>query len=579
MVIDDTKKVDAIASAASLGFFTGRLATWAAGKFAGEGTFFFKHATAIGWGVGAAVGLAIFLMMYKSESTEVVKFSCDPWEAPIGGNDCEKCNQQGILPCSEYQCRALGQACKLLNVENEKEAKCVWVNRQDVTVPEITAWDKALLDKFKYDPKIAVSPPDRGVRVVNTESTTGCAKAFTPLKFGIITNEPSKCKVDYQKKQKFEDMQFYFGGSSLYAYNHSQTLSLPGPNALGNETPIIQNDGNYQLFVRCMDANGNTNPANFVFQFCVEKGPDTTAPLIVSTSVINGMPIGYNQTSLPLEVYVNEPSSCKWSHLDQVYDKMENAMQCSSSVFEMNAQMLYKCSTTLTGLVGSRDNEFYFRCKDQPSKPESDRNVNQESLKFILKGSKALVINWVKPNETIRDSTSIVKVTLEAETSSGYKEGEASCFYSQSGTTGSYIKFFNTDSFKHSQDLFLAAGNYSYFIKCLDLGGNSDTKTTSFKVETDSQSPVVVRAYHEETNLKIITNEKATCVYSKDSCNYLFKDGITMTVVNDKEHFTEWNTNSNSYIKCKDEYGNEPLPNQCSIIARPFEIFTSQVSE
>ena len=95
----------------------------------------------------------------------------------------------------------------------------------------------------------------------------------------------------------------------------------------------------------------------------------------------------------------------------------------------------------------------------------------------------------------------------------------------------------------------------------------------SFKVESDSDAPEIARAYHEETYLKIITDEKAECVYDTVDCNYLFEDGIIMSVVKDKEHYTTWNTKTEFYIKCKDDFGNEPAPNKCSIIVRPFEIY------
>lgn len=523
------------------------------------------------WGAGIAI--AIFLIMNKKTETQIVKFECEPWQAPTGGNDCEKCNEQGILPCSEYQCRSLGQACELANPGTD-EAKCVWVNRNDVTVPIIDPWDDALLDNYEYIPDGAVSPPDRGVIIKNKDSTTGCVPAFTPLSFGIITDEPAQCKIDYVNKPKYADMQFYFGGSNFYKYNHTQVLSLPSPGALASENLTLQNDGTFQMYVRCEDKNGNNNPANFVFKFCVEEGPDTTPPLIVTTSLINNMPIAHNQTDVGIDVYVNEPSSCKWSPLDQNYDNMENTMQCSSSVFEMNAQMLYKCSTTLTGIKNRQDNKFYFRCKDQPLKPESDRNVNRESYEFVVKGSQPLVITKVEPNETIKDSTETIKATLKAETSAGFEEGKANCYYSETGDNDDYIKFFKTDSNKHEQDLFLPEGEYEYFIKCIDLGGNADLETVSFTIETDVNPPIVTRVYHEETKLKVTTNEKGSCVYSQDSCTFLFDDGIKMVSLDEKMHYTEWRTDTDYYIKCRDEFGNQPNPNQCNIVVRPSEDFT-----
>jgi len=363
---------------------------------------------------------------------------------------------------------------------------------------------------------------------------------------------------------------------------------LPGPNALKAENLTIKNDGKFELYVKCQDANGNSNKANFVFKYCVEKGPDTTPAEIVTTNLLNDMPIAYNQSSIDLELYTNEPADCKWSRSDQGYNDMEKDMSCSQSVFDMNAQMLYKCTTILDGLKDKVNNDFFFRCKDQPSlkgtNKENDRNINVESYKFTLIGTQPLIINpdSIRPNETIRDSTTPVKVTLKAETSAGYDEGKATCYYTDTPENdGSYVMFLydkgeTGNTYKHSQNLYLPEGNYKYTIKCIDLGGNSDIAETEFSVESDNSPPQIVRIYKEESNLKIITDEKSECVYNTDSsseCNYLFNDGTAMQDLGDGlNHFTEWKSNQNYYVKCRDEYLNSPKPNKCSIIARPFNI-------
>ncbi|MBU4116891.1 MAG: hypothetical protein KKG94_04020 [Nanoarchaeota archaeon] len=528
------------------------------------------------FGVGMTWGIVVAAVMYyysyRDTSTETVTYTCDVWDAPTGGKNCEQCNEMGEgIPCSEYQCRSLGQACQLLNPGTGEES-CEWVNKNDVSFPVIEPWKDALLDDYKYTPDKTISPPDRGVIVFNELSTTGCVKAFTPLTFGVILDEPGKCKLDYLRKQSFDEMQYDFGGSSLFRYNHTQVMSLPGKANLEAENMTLQNDGNYEIYTRCQDANGNTNTANFVFKFCVEQGPDTTPPLIVTTNLINGMPIAYNQSSVDLEVYINEPADCKWSYKDQSYEDMETQMKCSSSIMEMNAQMLYKCSTTLTGLKNRQENKFYFRCQDKPLTSE-DRNTNAESYEFLLIGTQPLVIDSLEPNGTIKDSTEVVKVSLEVETSAGYNEGEAICYYSDTQDEQDYIMFFETNSYKHTQDLHLLAGDYEYFIKCLDLGGNQDTNSIKFRVESDSTAPLVVRAFHEETYLKLITNEPAECVYDIVDCSYLFNDGTSLTAVDDADHYTDWKTDTNFYVKCQDEYGNQPLPNECNIIVKPFEVY------
>lgn len=532
------------------------------------------------WAVVAAA--VVFYLTYEEESTKTVTFTCEPWDAPTGGRHCEKCNKQkGGLPCSEYQCRSLGQSCQLLNPGTGEE-KCAWVNRKDVSAPVITLWKDVLTEGYEYLPTSATHPEDRGTKVVLEGSTTGCIRAFTPFAFGIHTDEPAKCRIDYERKPEFEEMQFFFGGSPIFKYNHTQVMALPGTTTLVNgsaESLEIQNDGQYNLFVRCADSNGNENVGNFVFKFCVEKGPDTTPPLIAATNLINGMPVAYNQTTVDLKVYVNEPSECKWSHLDEEYKDMEEEMSCSRRAEDFNAQLLYECETTLSGIKDRVDNKFYFRCKDQPGAAAEERNTNSESYEFTLVGTQPLVIKEVGPNETVKDSTDPVKVVLTAETLAGHNEGEATCSYSKE-EDGNYIQFFNTNSHEHSQDLYLSEeendGEYTYYIKCVDLGGNFDIKSVEFEVESDDSAPVVARAYHEESHLKLVTNEDAECVYSLDSCDFLYDDGVKMTTVGDTEHFTDWDTKKTLYVKCKDEYGNQPTVDAngraaCSIVVRAFE--------
>ena len=581
-------KEAAIVNAATFGFGAGRLTYNLASTKTlgfGEGGSVFEFVDKFtpgtltpqnfGIGMGVAVAALIFFFSFKDTEQEVVEYVCEPWQAPTGGSSCEECNKQGILPCSEYQCRSLGQACELVNQGTDEE-KCVWINPRDVEFPIIQPWQEALLEDYVYTPDNAISPPDRGVIIENSLSEDACVEAFTPLTFGIELNEPGQCKVDYLNRGNFSNMEFFFGGSTLFRTNHTQVMSLPGKSAYDAENIEIRNDGDYELFVRCMDRNGNANTANFVFKFCVDKGPDTTAPAIISTSVVNGAPIAHNQSSLDLIAYVNEPAECRWDRLDQEYDDMANQFSCASSVTEINAQMLYECTTTLDGLKNSVENDYYFRCKDQPSGiDEADRNTNTESFEFTLQGTIPLVVNEVGPNGTVSDNTDPVRVTLTAETSAGAEEGIATCYYKEEGgEEEDFIEFFNTNSHEHSQDLFLDEGTYTYNIRCVDLGGNQDEMSTEFIVDSDSEAPIVARAYHEENNLKIVTDEEAECVYDVLSCNYLFDDGISLTTLSEVNHFTEWDTSKNFYVKCRDQYGNQPTPSDaCSIIVKPFEIF------
>jgi len=525
-----------------------------------------------GW-IMAGAGIIISLLFFKNERYQQITYQCNAWQPQTGGDDCELCNNQGLLPCTDYQCRSLGQGCELINLGTENE-KCVWINPNDVKYPIIKPWDDALLnEKYKYTPANTISPPDRGV-IIQYQSGDGCIPAFTPLSFGISLNEPGRCQISPIRTNSFETMGGLFLSGGMSDYNHSYTLSMPGSSSLTSESIEIENDGNYELYVRCEDKNGNSNPANFVFKYCVDPEPDYTNPLVVFADPIKGMPIAHNTESINTMFYINEPAECRWSHLDQDYENMENSMSCATSVLEMNAYMLYPCTATLTGLQNNIENKFYVRCRDQPSSTEQ-RNTNTESYEYILIGTEPLILNWVTPNNTlIKGPTNSVKVTIEAETSAGYDDGISTCYYSETGDEGDYIQFYNTNSFKHSQDLWVSQGDYDYYIKCVDLGGNTDSATINFDVETDTSAPIIARVYYEDGYLKIVTDEKSECVYDNVACNYNFDEGISMISIDDLEHYTTWNSNVNFYIKCKDENGIYPNQDQCSLIVRPFDIYS-----
>jgi hypothetical protein len=578
MVTDNQNLVDSLATSLGAGIAVGRTVT----NLGASST--------AGLVAGGAVTVGIFLATYKKKTTEIIQFSCMPWEAPIGGEMCQECNKQG-LPCSEYQCRSLGQACQLLNPGTSEET-CAWLNRGDVKPPVITPWIEALLIDFSYRPGDFTSPGDRGAKISYDKKSGGCVPAYTPLSFGINTDEPARCRIDYERKQTFAEMKFDFGGNNLFRYNHSQVLNLPGPSVAEDGSPVLENDGEFELFVRCIDANGNGDPTNrlgsgegventasFVFQFCVDPGPDTTPPIIIDTDIRSGMPIAYETTSTDIKLYTNEPSSCRWSRRDQDYGKMEQDMECKTGILEMNARMVYECETTLTGMKDRQENQFYFRCEDQPNMPENDRYQNQQSYPFSLIGTQPLVLSEVGPSGLMVDSTDVIQVILTATTTAGYEEGKSTCEYyteldEAEGREHTGFDVTYTADGAHSQELFLPEGDYSYFIRCVDLGGNSDMDTIEFSVKSDRDAPMITRAYHEEDYLKLVTSESGECVYGTDSCNYLFEDGIQMTVVDETNHFTDWDTRTNSYIKCQDVYGNQPHPAECSLIARATEDFT-----
>ncbi len=515
---------------------------------------------------GLFCGLGWFGLCTKIDA---VIFTCYPWQPPSGGQDCQKCNK-GEFPCTKYKCESLGQSCELLNPGTSDEL-CEWVNRNDISPPIIESWKEILTEGYQYTPDTARLPPDRGVIIESMQTADKCIPPFSRITYGITLDEPAICKIDTSRTDSFDNMKFPVS-NGYYKYNHSIISVNAGATELEAEGIPLENGGNYETFIRCQDKNGNANAGTFVFKYCVSDEPDITAPSIKLTNPINGMPIQQGQTTINAQFYTDKPSDCKWSHNDEDYETMANLMQCDQSITQINANMLYKCTTKLDSMKDSTENKFYIRCKSYPLNDEADRYKNEESYFYKLIGTSKLVIDSVKPlsGATLKDSTITVKATLEARTSAGFKDGEATCYFKKSSETDSnYIMFLNTNSYVSTQDLWLPSGSYRYSIKCCDLGGNCDTETTEFNIETDFEAPSVVRAYSEGNSLKIVTNEKASCVYDTTSCGYEFADGIVMTSSDGVNHFTDWNTNNNFYIKCNDEFGTGPGFDECSITVRP----------
>lgn len=536
-----------------------------------QGNFLYKNA---GW-IGLAAAAITFIALYEEESEKIVTFHCLPWEANIGGDSCESCNDDPFRPCSEYRCRSLGQACELVN-EGTEEEKCVWVNPRDVESPTITPWEDALSEDHVYTSH-ETRPTSLGTKIVRNGGA--CLAPFTPIEFGVQLNEPAQCKIDFRHTEAFDDMTYFFDDSNYFKEEHKQMMRLPSPNSLPeNEGLEIGAGGNYDFYVRCQDKNGNQNVDEFVFSFCVDDTPDTTPPLIEETSILSGSPVAFGIGEAEVGFFTNEPADCRWSITDVEYELMNNEMDCSNKVHEQNARQLYTCDATLTGIKDREINEYYVRCKDQPGASENERNVNTQSYEFSLRGTQELnIIDFGPDGVTISDSTEVVDVELYVETSNGESEGRSTCYFSPNGNEGTFVKMFETDSFDHSQPLTLIGGNYEYTFRCIDLGGNSDEVVASFNVLVDQDAPQVTRAYKEGVDgLKIVTNENADCAYSLNNCNFVFDEGIRMLHSDpNKENvnFAEWVSTQTYYIKCMDDFGNEPGSNQCSIVASATNIF------
>jgi len=528
-------------------------------KFDAEtGKFIATKDTAVG-NVGLAQGLQIIntlLWIYTlyqiadyiltKTKTEDIVATCNPWVAPEGGSDCEKCNQ-GPLKCSEYRCRSLGQTCKLINTGTSNE-KCVNVAPNDVTSPIIAPWKEAITSGYQDIEQITNERGEKGYRI------TQLIKPFTPIALGIKTNEPAQCKYGLNHSIRYDKMQDTYFGDSLYDYNHTLTFSLPSE-LTQDQVLRLTNGGIFNLYIRCKDASGNANERDYFIRFQIDKSPDLTPPVIEATSILNNAFIPYGINSTQLSIYVNEPANCKWDKKDTEYEIMNNTLQCATTSSQVSVinYGTYECRTTIDG-IKSPQTDYFFRCKDKPSAPEKERNVNSESYRFTLRATeKPLKLTSIEPSGTLYDANPIIRVVTEG----GSSNGAAVCAYSnQNVQFNNMILFLETNGTIHRQPFNLTTGNYQYFVKCQDIAGNELSANTTFTIAVDTTPPRIMQLYKDvgASILHITLDEDSTCEFSAVD-RFRFGDGTPMTGTG-KDHELSISANKH-FILCRDVFNNE----------------------
>ncbi|MDD5331753.1 MAG: hypothetical protein PHE43_02945 [Candidatus Nanoarchaeia archaeon] len=459
--------------------------------------------------------------------------SCNLWQAPDGGDNCEKCNDDK-LECSEYKCKSLGKTCELINPGTDEE-KCIDMNPYDTNSPIIEPLIRSNATKIEKQ--------TNGYEILTP------LPAYTAVKVGIKLNEPGQCKVSAEQGKTFEEMTANFQDEVL-RYEHETVLNLPSE-MKEKEALEFSNGGKYTVYVRCKDGNGNVNEKDYYIRFKIDKSPDLTAPVVEGTSPIDNAYISVNVTDMPLSVFVSEPSTCKWSTNDIEYDDMTNEFSCTQSGLAMStySQGTYECKTTLKNVHQYKT--YYIRCADQPG--QSSRNYNSDSYVFNVRQTTALSITDADPEGKFYNG----EVTLEVETSGG-AENEATCFYSDRDTiVQNMVQFSNTGSTTHSQLLNLSNGDYKIYIKCTDIAGNKDSVTLNIVIDDDNDAPVFTQIYTTSSGLHIELDEEAKCEYSIIE-SFKFGDGTLMTGEDTKIHEASLIENAKKYyLKCRDKFNNE----------------------
>src|SRR3989344_4631660 len=452
-------------------------------------------------------------MEYKDVYVE-----CRPWQAPLGGEDCEKCNQDSNKECTEYRCKSLGTTCNLIDLEN-KYNQCVDVNTNDREKPKL----KPLLIKgYSFEENIL------GYRI---KELVEPLEQFT---FGIMTNEDSVCKYNLELSKDadaYDNMHFFDDG--YFTKDHNMTLFLEGSK-------------DYKYYIRCIDSNGNKNDVDYLIRFKTKKGVDKQAPVIIKTNYFNGQIIpDVNQLSFELEL--NEPANCKFDIKDNKYGEMKFRTACNDQFSEIPVK--YTCKTVLDNFKKGT-NSFYFRCQDLAK----NNNTNSEKIDLVKSESLVVTVDDITPKEFAYQND----VTLALTTSLGSNNGISICKFSEQDVEfEKMIEFKVTNGINHLHSLVnLKKGNYQYYFTCKDNVGNEASKKIKFKVVLDSSrgNKDILAFYKDSSALYVVLNTESNCEYNNK--DFIFGKGIKMGGENTTLHVAPLNLND-YFIRCKDNNGKD----------------------
>jgi len=539
---------DALLAVTILGAATGLfVSTGIPGLFNGVALFSY------GWLLWTIIVIIIIILIFKflgigDTRTKKVAFTCMPWQPPLGGDSCEACTE-GDLPCSKYKCQSLGQTCEFVN-EGTGEEACIDIAPDDTLAPKISPNYEVISEDFEYTEVTSGS-----FKVEHKENE--CIPAYTQVTFGVSLDEHGQCKYDTEHTAEYDEMEFFFGESSLFKKNHVTALSLPSLESLGEFGFDPDRRADFDLFVRCQDGSGNKNENEFAIRFCISPENDITPPILQNFEPESPAYASLEAENMNMSFYTNEPAECRYSLTDKDYEQMENEISCNND-FEDYTLFGFECSANLP--VSENETNYYFRCKDRPGQEE--RNTNNEGVEYkIIKTSEPLIIEEIRLNPeaeegVISTGAQPVTVTLEVETSGGAPVNRY-CTYGFGGDND-LARFFESGTDMHRQVFTsLFEGSYDIGIRCEDDTGNVAESGVQFEIDVDDIGPMITRVYSQGSRLTVITNEESMCYYSHNSCGFQIEgENVFEMSGSDLVHTTDFNSQINYYIKCQDGWGN-----------------------
>jgi hypothetical protein len=494
----------------------------------------------LGW-VIAAVGviIAALTIMFTWPETEdrTVTVTCQPWQAPPGGDDCSKCDENPMKPCSEYRCRSLGATCRFI-AENEGTGRetCVNVDPHDIEKPKImpnTEEFKVVSKRKDITPSFTISATPKGYKINQP------LPAFSKVTFGVVNDEPAQCYFTQEFKDKYLFTDYTTPmPDTFYTKSHNITFNNLEP------------DKEYKFYVACRDMQPNPKPEEYVVPYIIEfktdNSPDLDVPYVVATAMPEMNKVASHVNETIIQVYVDESSEfdCRLSEEDQDYELMQYEMPCAQNPTESLYSSYNYCVAKVNVTEGT--NTYYVRCKDNPV--NSEPNTMTESYVVQFEKTEPLEIVSKGPSGELYDKN----ITMFVQVAKGV-DGTAVCTYDSEMVAG----MFGVNNVSKNENVFtdLPPGEYYFEIRCRDAVGNVVTTNINFTSIRDYDAPVVEYIKKSGSDVVVGLNEPATCEYKNDT--FVYGTGKTSAINSDVHSLS----GEQAYVLiCQDIFDNQMQP-------------------
>lgn len=558
---------------------------------------------------------------------EIYSFTCSPWKKPVGGDYCSKCNENSLIKCSPYRCENLGSACGILvGTESTDNPICIDRFSKDIKPPEISFGsisseykvvkgtngvsisladgtscplkfntvsftlktdedatcktyvsgtleviknegenynriheinevnlgvdDKLRLLTVCVDPAgnpnineyivdICISPrPDIQAPVIKKYiPETGSYIAFGETKKMVTLklDEPVICRYATTPSIPYENM----------AYFCISGIEGIGPYSCSTEIKNLVNPQN-DIYIKCNDTVGNINSEDNLYTlFATRENLKINIRTPVKDSV-KETPIDRNN---PLIIEVETIGGAYEGDSDCTYNFLGLAWK---DRFFKTGEKIHRQEFTSEDAFTERDYNVEIKCNDIAG------NEAKTVLHFTL--------------DIDNQPPKVISNKKEGENFIFETDEEAWCYY-RTGVCPLKLDENSTETdptgFKIGHTIPNLDPSLDYYITCEDIWENKNCSHKILATENDDGNLTqVVRVYRNASTNKlvVVTDKKAVCSYSTDSCNFEIEGSELKTT-----HSFTWGSPT-YYIRCKDRFGEKP--EGCTIVVKANQLIT-----